>query len=124
MSSSPKQQVTLIAFSTLLAGFSLFSIVSFTDPQSSSWITFGFFYLSLLLLTLGIITLIGLGLRQWLKQNLYIVNLADSFRQGLLIAILVVISFLLLSNHLLFWWVELSLILFFAAIEAFLNLKI
>ncbi|HYV33687.1 MAG TPA: hypothetical protein VE973_02470 [Candidatus Limnocylindria bacterium] len=124
MSSNPKQQVILIFFSTLLAGFSLGSIVSFSDPASSSLITFGFFYASLFLLVLGFTTLIGLGLRQWLWPGHYIVNLGNSFRQAFLIAILVAISFFLLSKRLLFWWVEGSLILFLGFVEAFLNLKV
>lgn len=113
-----------MAFSTFLSGFSLASIVSFTDPNNSSWVTFSFFYISLLIFCLGLFTLIGLGLRQKLFPGHYVLNLGNSFRQGFLIALLTVASFLLLSNHLLFWWVELSLILFLAAVEAFLNLKV
>jgi hypothetical protein len=124
MATNPKKQLTLIVLSTVLAGFSLASIVSFADPQSSSWITFAFFYASLFLVALGIFTLIGLGLRQWLWPGLYMLNLSNSLRQGILVAILIVISFLLLSKSLLFWWVELSLILFLSAVEGFLNLKI
>jgi len=124
MSTNPKQQVTLIIFSTFLACFSLGSIVTFTDPTSSSWVTFGFFYASLFIFCLGLFALIGLGLRQKLYPGHYVMNLGNGFRQGFFIAILTVVSFLLLSKHLLFWWVELSLILFLAAVEAFLNLKI
>lgn len=124
MLSNPKTQVSLIITSTLLAGFSLASIVSFTDPTAASWLIFGFFYLSLFLLTLGAFTLIGLLLRQRLWPGLYIVNLGNSFRQAFLIGILVTVSFILLSQRLLFWWVEGSLILFLLAIEAFLNLKV
>ena len=124
MSSNPKQQVSLIAFSTVLAGFSLGSIISFTDPTSSSWVTFSFFYASLFLLSLGLFTLLGLGLRQWLWPGLYIINLGNSFRQAILIAILIIVSFILLTKGLLFWWVELVLILFLAFVEAFLNLKV
>lgn len=124
MFSNPKQQVSLILFSTALAAFSLASIVNFTDPASSSWITFAFFYASLFLFTLGVFSLIGLALRQKLWPGTYVVNLSNSFRQACLIAILIVVSFFLLSERLLFWWVEGSLILFLAFIEAFLNLKV
>jgi hypothetical protein len=124
MLTNPKQQLILIAFSTFLAGFSLVSIVSFTDPTNSSYVTFGFFYASLLIFCLGLFTLIGLGLRQKLYPGHYVINLSNSFRQGFFIAILIIVSFLLLSKHLLFWWVESSLILFLASVEAFLNLKV
>ena len=124
MPSNPKQQVSLIIFSTLLASFSLASIISFTDPFSSSWVTFCFFYASLFLLSLGLFALIGLGLRQWLWPGLYIINLGNSFRQAVLIAILIVASFILLQKGLLFWWVEGSLILFLIFVEGFFNLKV
>jgi len=120
----PKKQVSLIVFSTLLAAFSLASILNFTDPASAGAVTFVFFYLSLFLFTLGLLCLIGLGLRQWLAPGLYVVNFANSFRQAFLVALLLVASFWLLSLKLLFWWVELSLILFLSAVEAFLNLKV
>lgn len=124
MSTNPKKQVSLIIFSTVLAAFSLASIINFTDPNSSSRITFAFFYLSLFLFSLGIFTLIGLGLRKALHGGLYVINLNNSFRQGLLLGLLVTVSFLLISLRLLFWWVELSLVLFLAFVEGFLNLKI
>lgn len=125
MSSNLKQQAGLIAFSTLLTGFSLASILNFTDPLSASLYTFCFFYLSLFLLSLGCFTLLGLVLRKWLPGGgLYVNNLSNSFRQAFLLSLLIVASFFLLSKNLMFWWVEASLILFLVFLEAFLNLKI
>jgi hypothetical protein len=124
MSANPKQHLSLLISSTALAAFSLASIVNFTDPQTSSWVTLGFFYTSLFLLNLGLFTLLGLGLRQWLWPGLYIINLSNSFRQAVLVSILITGSFWLLSEKLLFWWVEASLVLFLASVEAFLSLKI
>jgi len=121
---NPKKHVTLLSFSTLLAAFSLGSIISFTDPNQTSKITFVFFYISLFLICLGVFTLIGLGLRQWLWPKLYLINLSNSFRQAVLISLLIVVSFLLLAARLMFWWVEGSLILFIVALEGFLNLKV
>jgi hypothetical protein len=124
MSANPKQHLSLLIFSTVLAAFSLASILNFTDPQTASWVTLGFFYLSMCLFNLGLFTLVGLGLRQWFWPGLYIINLSNSFRQAILISILIAVSFFLLSERLLFWWVEASLILFLAAVEAFLSLKV
>lgn len=124
MPSNPKRQVALIIFSTLLAAFSLASIVNFTDPGTAGALTLAFFYFSLFLFCLGLLCLIGLALRLWLSPGLFVVNFANSFRQAFLIALLILVSFWLQSLRLLFWWVELSLILFFGVIEAFLNLKV
>jgi len=124
MLSNPKRQVALIILSTCLAVFSLASIINFTDPSKTSWVTFAFFYASLFLTILGAFALLGLTLRQWLWPGHYVINLTNSFRQSFLIAILITVSFLLLSQRLLFWWVEMTLILFLGAVEAFLNLKV
>src|SRR6266404_2555841 len=121
MLSNPKRQVALIILSTCLAVFSLASIINFTDPSKTSWVTFAFFYASLFLTILGAFSLLGLTLRQWLWPGHYVINLTNSFRQSFLIAILITVSFLLLSQRLLFWWVEMTLILFLGAVEAFLN---
>lgn len=124
MISGPKQQLAVIGFSTFLAAFSLAAIANYTDPGDASVATFCLFYLSLFLFCLGLLTLIGLGIRKWMLPGHYIKNLADSFRQAFLISLLVVTSFLLLANKLLFWWVEASLILLFCLVEIFLSLKI
>ena len=83
MVSEPRQHLTLIIFSTILAGFSLASIINFTDPQSASWLTLSFFYFSLFLVSLGIFTLIGLGLRKKFWPGHSVANLSNSFRQAL-----------------------------------------
>lgn len=124
MTAGPKQHLILISFSTLLAAFSLASIINFTDPESGSLPTFAFFYFSLFLMLLGIFTLIGLGLRQKFISGHYVANLGNSFRQAIFLALMIVACLILMSKGLLFWWVALTLILFLASIEAFLNLKI
>lgn len=124
MSQTPKQQLSLIALSTLLAGFSLACIINFTDPTKAGWITFGFFYISLFLVSLGLFTIIGLIIRQWLTPHLYVINFSHSFRQALLVSVLVLVSFALLSARLLYWWVEAALILCLLFVEIFLNLKV
>lgn len=124
MLKTAKQQVIFLGLTLILSAFCLFAIVKFTDPFTASKITLLFFYLSLFLFTLAAFTVLGLGIRQWLFPKIYVLNLNASFRQALLLASLAVISFLLLAGRLLFWWVELSLVLFFLCVEIFLNLKI
>jgi hypothetical protein len=108
----------------LIAAFSLAAIINFSDPFVASRITLLFFYLSLFLFSLSLFTIIGLILRQWLWPKIFVVNLSHSFRQAFLLSILVCASFGLLASRLLFWWVELSLLLFLLCIEILFNLKI
>lgn len=123
MYKTPKQQLATIFFSTLLAAFSLGSIITFTDPYMAGLATHGFFYLSLFLVSLGIFTLMGIALRRLLAPRTYIINLSSSFRQAFLVSLLISASFLLQSQRLLFWWVEGSLILFLLFVEIFFSLK-
>ena len=124
MLNTAKRQISYILVSTFLAAFSAASIIFFTDPNTSGLLTHIFFYASIFLLVLGIATVIGLIIRQVLFKGIYVVNLSHSFRQAVLIGILVVTSLLLSSHGLLEWWVELSLILLLACLEAFLNLNV
>ncbi len=123
MFQSQTKQVVVIILSTILAVFSLLSILFFTDPFAASWIILGLFYLSLFLVFLGFFTIIGLSLRGWFSSKIYIVKLSQSFRQALLISLLITFSAFLQANHLFFWWVEVSLVLFLIFTEIFLNLK-
>ncbi len=124
MFKTAKQQIAFIGIAVALAAFSLASIVNFSDPYAASRLTLVFFYLSLFLFSLGALTLVGILFRHWLSPKLFLINLSASFRQALLISLLVTATFGLLAAKLLFWWVEASLILFFLSIEALLNLKI
>ncbi len=123
MFKASKQHIVLIAVSTVMAGFSLCSIIFFTDPYKSGTFTHIFFYISLFLLSLGCFTILGIILREMLLKGLYIVNLSNSFRQAILISLLLCCSMLLQGQGLLYWWVELSLILLLTSVEIFLNLK-
>ena len=118
-----KTHIILILVGTLLCLFSLGSIIAFTDPYNAGLLTHIFFYLSLFLAVLGLFTVLGLGIRQrFVSGGIYLINLSVSFRQALLLGILVISSLILQSKGLLFWWVELSLILFLVFIELFMNL--
>lgn len=114
--------IPLIAVGTALCLASLISVLYLSDPYKDGLVAHVFFHLSLFLTVVGLITGIGLMVRQRFGTGLYINNLAISFRQALLIGILITGSLLLISYGILFWWVELSLILFLVFFELFLNL--
>lgn len=122
MAETVKTHLWLIGAGTILSGFSLASIVAFTNPNSAGKITHFLFFLSLFLFALGLFSLIGIMVRQHLRSGLYILHLAVSFRQALLLSIFITISLLLSTAGLLFWWIETLLILFLIATEIFLNL--
>ena len=123
MSLVPKQQITILAVSAGLSGFSLGSILNFTDPYSAAWPVFTLLYLSIFLLAFSTLSLLAFGIKRWLWPKIYVSDLASSLRQGALIGIFMTVTVLLQMNGILFWWLEFSLILFFIILEIFINLK-
>ncbi len=114
--------IPLIAVGTALCLGSLISVVYLSDPFTDGAMAHAFFYTSLFLTITGLFTVLGLVLRLKLGKGLYINNLAVSFRQAFLVGIFLIASLILLSQGLLFWWVELCLVLFLTFLELFLNL--
>lgn len=112
-----KSHLTQIIAGTTLSLLSLVSIVLYTDPYSATLVTHSVFYLSLFFFGSGTAVMAGLGVRRLISQQLYVVSFFESFRQGLLIGVLIVSSLLLQSQGLLYWWVVLGLVLFLAVIE-------
>lgn len=122
MSEKHLSHIPLISIGTLLSIGSFIAVINMSDPYVGGLVSHSFFHFSLFLSVVGITTVVGLLVRQKLSKGLYINNLAISFRQAILIGILVTGSLLLQSYDILFWWVELSFILFLVFFELFLNL--
>lgn len=117
-----KTHFTFLTIGIVLCAFSLFSIIKFTDPFTGGALTHGLLYLSLFLLCVGVFTLAGTLIRQKFFYGIYIANLKTSFRQGILLGLLVNGSLFLQAKDLRFWWVELIFILFLVVLEIFFNL--
>lgn len=122
MTDRPLSHIPLIAFGTLLCLGSLISVLYLSDPYADGAMSHVFFHLSLFLTITGLTTGVGLIVRQKYGSGLYITNLAIAFRQAVFVAIFITGSLLLLSHGILYWWVELTLILFLVFFELFLNL--
>ena len=118
-----KNHLLLIGAGTALSLFSLFSILMFTSPENAGMLILFFLYLTVFLSSLGLFLLIGLGLRLKFALQTYPKTLEISFRQSLLLAILITASLLLQAERLLLWWVETILILFLVSIEVFFSVE-
>lgn len=100
-----------LVFATLLAGACLAAILIYFDPIVSGSLIFVLFYLSLLITSTGIFTLIGLFIRRISQKRKFpllpsraIRQLEVSFRQGLLLAIILLAVLILQSQRVLAWW--------------------
>jgi len=100
-----------LVFATLLAGVCLVAILIYFDPTVSGSLVFVLFYLSLLITSTGIFTSISLFIRRISQKRRFpllpsraIRQLEVSFRQGLLLAVILVAALILQSQRILAWW--------------------
>lgn len=89
----------------------LTAILVYFTPQTSDTFVFSLLYLSLLISSAGLFTLIGFFIRQIsrkkripLPKEQVVRNLEASFRQGFLLAIILVSALILQGQRLLYWW--------------------
>jgi hypothetical protein len=115
--------IPVIAISTLVAAFSFFSIVKFTNPKNAGIVTIGFLYASVLLCSFGISSILGIVARRSAGKPDGTEVASAAFRQGVLIAVFTTCCLALSASGLLQWWVWGSLLLLLLAIETFLNLE-
>ncbi len=117
-----------LVFAVLLAGGCLTAILVYLNPISSDLLVFILFYLSLFIGSSGVITLIGFFIRRISRRRRAslpieqaIHNLEVSFRQGLLLSIILIVTLILQSNRILTWWYLLILVGAIGLIEWWLS---
>ncbi|MEA2065429.1 MAG: hypothetical protein U9O66_04025 [Patescibacteria group bacterium] len=115
-----RSYILLILFSTIIC-VSVFAIIIFSiNPNEASGLIFAFFYLSLFLSLVGIITIINSIIRKiFVKNKILFRQIVISFRQAILFALLITICAALQSQRILEWWNMLLLIATLSTIELF-----
>jgi len=107
-------------FASLIAWIGFFMLISLVNPGESGKLTFLIFYLILGLACLGTFTVIGFWFRKIFGKNeLSFYNVIVSFRQGLWLSLILVISLYLQSKGLLNWINAILFILALSLIEFF-----
>ena len=115
---------------SLLAGLCLAAILIYFDPSSADLLVLILFYLSLFILSTSVFTLIGLFIRRVsqkqgtrLAMAQVVRHLEISFRQGLLLSLILIAALILQSQRLLTWWHLLILVAVVALAEWWLARK-
>lgn len=121
MHHTTKQYLIPLLIGSLVAATGFVFVISYTDPFVAGWPAHTAFYLTLFLATSGIFTIINLVVRKKFFLGIYSELFKTSLRQGIIIGLLVSSLILLESTNLLFWWVGLTMVLFFIALESFLS---
>lgn len=91
--------------STLLSFFAFCLVVCYTDPEKSGIPGKFIFFLTLFLLFSGVITIFLTWLRRTFgKEGVIFSELGMSFREGILLSLLLIVLLVLQSFRILVWW--------------------
>lgn len=109
----------LMSVGALICWLAWFFVLSSVDPTQAGLFGFLFFYASLFLALAGTFSVIGFLIKKIILKNDQIVfhHVKSTFRQGMLIAGVIIFGLILLQIKLLTWWDGILLILLFAVIE-------
>jgi len=94
-----------LILAVLLASACLVAILVYFDPFSANSLILTLFYLSLFIVSTSLLTLIGLAIR-WFSQKRILPNhqLEASFRQAILLSLILISALILQSQRILAWW--------------------
>jgi len=111
--------LVLMSVGALICWLAWFFVLSSMDPNEAGFFGFLFFYASLFLALAGTFSVIGFLFKKIILKNDQIVfhHVKSTFRQGMLVAMVIILGLILLQINLLTWWNGALLILLFAAVE-------
>ncbi len=119
-----KRYLFLMILGTLFCWAAFFIVVNSVNPYATVALGFWLFYLSLFFALSGTFALAGFMWRNLVNKNQFISEQVWlSFRQGFLLALLLVLSLFLMSQDLLTWWNLLLLIAILLVVEFFFLAK-
>lgn len=111
---------TIMGISTAIAAASWVMVIMFLDPTSSGPVGLSLFFLSFFLMIFGIASIVGYTVRRlFQRQEIAFRLVAISFRQAILVSMLLTVSLFLQSRRLFTVWTSLTLLTFLSLLEAF-----
>lgn len=118
---SLKSYLIIIAFTSLLCWLAFMTVIYIINPDTTNWLGFSLFYISLFLAISSTTTIVGFLVRFiGLKRDFIDHSVKAAFRQSFLFALLVIISGILLAHDLFTWLNVLLLIIGLSVLEYFL----
>lgn len=117
-----RQYLILMTIGTCLCWIAWFFVILYSSPTEGNLLGLVFFYLSLFLAVVGTFSVIGFLIRRRMIKNDEIVfrHVRHTFRQSIIVALVIVIALILLSINYLTWWTGLLLALLFLFVEGIL----
>lgn len=105
---------------TMLCWGAFLIVIFSVDPFKTTSLGFVLFYLSLFLSTAGSLSILGFIMRYIFNKNQFINHqVITSFRQGVLLGLLIAVALYLQSNGLIAWWNLLLLVILLVCVEIY-----
>jgi hypothetical protein len=115
-----RQYLILMTISAVFCWMIWGFVIYFVDPTVAGIMGFIFFYLSLFLSLVGTLSVLGLLLRKKFgKEEFIFKTVTISFRQAILLGLMIIGALILKSQKLLTWWNIIFLILALIIMEFF-----
>jgi len=115
-----RQYLILMSLGTLIC-WGTWTFILFTlDPNSAGSLGILFFYFSLFLALVGTFSVIIFLIRRLIIKNDEVIfrHVKKTFRQSVIVAVLIIFALYLLQQHLLTWWNSILLVALFIVLEA------
>lgn len=114
-----RQYLILMSIGALICWLAWFFVLGSVDPGQAGFFGFLFFYASLFLALAGTFSVIGFLVKKIILKDDQIVfhHVRSTFRQGVLVATVIILGLILLQTKLLTWWDGILLLALFAAVE-------
>ena len=117
---SLNKYLILMTLTTIVCWAVWAMVINIINPTQAGFLGFLFFYASLFLASIGSISIIGFFIRKvLLREELAFRHVVVSFRQAILLSILIIGSLILQSRGLLTWWNTILFILALTVLEFF-----
>lgn len=94
-----------MAFASVAAWLAWILVINAVDPVSTGTLGLVLFYSTLAIAFIGTFSLLGAGLRSWSQPNEHPSrHTVRSFRQGIILSVLMISVLMMLSAGVLRWW--------------------
>lgn len=115
----------LMVLATLLSWAAFLIVIFSIDPFATTSLGFALFYLSLFFVLTGSLSIFGFIIRYIFNKSQFInQQVIISFRQAILIAVLILVGLYLQSQNLVTWWNLVILIVLLVVVEFYLSRRI
>ncbi|MFH0829073.1 MAG: hypothetical protein V1907_02745 [Candidatus Kerfeldbacteria bacterium] len=112
--------LTIMGIGTAISSASWIIVLMFIDPETIGFVGVALFFVSFFLMIFGIASIVGFVVRRLFQRYEVAFKLvAISFRQAILIALMLSGTLFLQSRRLFTWWTSIPLLVFLSLVEAF-----